>query len=184
MVQALKLKEILDKYETVVTACAGCYNMIVEQYPKLGIDVRPKILHSSQYIKKLLDEGRIHLSKIGAGTKATYHDPCHIGRMTGIFENPRAIIRAMGFELTEMPRNREGALCCGAGGGYKAIDGESAKRIANERSLEAKGTGSRLLITACPFCVRNLKDGSVGMGINVVDIVELVAQAIYHPDAI
>nr|HOP09644.1 (Fe-S)-binding protein [Candidatus Methanofastidiosa archaeon] len=145
--QALRLGEILNRYETVVTPCAGCYNMFVEQYPKMEIDIRPEILHSTQYIARLLETGKLHLSKIGTDIKATYHDPCHIGRRIGIFEEPRVIIKAMGFELAEMGRNRKDALCCGAGGGYKSLSNEKASNIARIRAEEAMSTGAELLIT-------------------------------------
>lgn len=182
--QARKLKDLFQGYRTIVTACAGCYNMLVEQYPKMGIELGPEILHSTQYIKRLMDQGRLHLSKIGTGIKATYHDPCHIGRKDGIFEEPRYIIRAMGFELVEMPRNREGALCCGAGGGYKSMEDDTATGISRIRDTEAKSTGADILITACPFCVRNLRDGGQGMDLSIVDIVELAANAKYRPDKV
>jgi len=182
--QALELKGILERYDTVVTSCAGCYNMMVVQYPKLGIELDTEVLHITQYIKRTLERGGLHLSKIGNGIKATYHDPCHIGRKVGLFEEPREIIEAMGFELVEMPRSKEKALCCGAGGGYKSFANETAIEIAGIRVLEAMSTGSSLLITSCPFCVRNLKDGGVDMNISIVDLVELVAKARYYPNKI
>jgi len=174
----------MDRYDVIVTSCAGCYNMLSKQYPKMGLSLDADVLHSSEYIWKMLKEGKLHLSKIGSGIKATYHDPCHTGRRGGIFEEPRELLSHMGFELVEMPRNRENALCCGAGGGYKSLSNENATNIAAIRCMEASATGADILVTSCPFCVRNLKDGCKGMDIEVVELVNLVAQAKYEPDTI
>lgn len=121
-------------------------------------------------------EGRLTLSPVGKGTKVTYHDPCYLGRETGEYDAPRILLEAMGYEVIEMEHAREMALCCGAGSGLKSIDDTVAMRIGSMRMGEAKRTGASLLVTACPFCVRNLRDAG-GDELDVVDITELIAQS-------
>jgi len=66
-----------------------------------------------------------------------------------------------------MPRNREMAWCCGAGGGVKSGFKEWAVEISKERIEEAEKTGATKLITSCPFCVTNLGDAIKESGSNL-----------------
>lgn len=181
--QALKLADSLKSYTYLVTACAGCYTNLKSIYPLMGIDIKPTVYHSTQYVSKLLEEGSLHLAKIGTGIKVTYHDPCHLGRHGKIYDEPRDILKKMGFTIVEMPRNREKALCCGGGGGLKSAFDETATKIAGIRATEAYNTKASLLVTTCPFCERNLADGAKinNVPITVVDLTKLVAQAILNP---
>ncbi len=45
----------------------------------------------------------------------TWHDSCHIGRVSGVYDAPRELIKAIpGVKLVEMEHNREEAHCCGS----------------------------------------------------------------------
>jgi Fe-S oxidoreductase len=177
--QAQELQTRLERYTTVVTTCAGCYKMFTHDYPAMGIKLRPEVLHGTQYLVREYEEGRLKLAPVGTGTKVTYHDPCHLGRGAGEYDAPRKLLEAMGYELVEMEHVREMALCCGAGGGVKSLHDDVATRIGGMRMNEASQTGASLVVTACPFCVRNLRDAAGG-DIDVVDVTELVAQAVMH----
>jgi Fe-S oxidoreductase len=98
----------------------------------------------------------------------------------GVYDAPRNILKAIpGIELTEMPRIREWAYCCGAGGGAKEAFPEFAEKTALERIREATFTGAEALVTACPWCERNFKDAveASGDNIGIHDIIQLVLQA-------
>ncbi len=178
--QAKRLSAAVAGYGSVVTSCAGCYAMMAVTYPNMGITLIPEVLHSTQYIARRLAQGTLKLSHIGDGTVVTYHDPCHLGRHAGIYDEPRAILREMGFVVVEMSQNRERALCCGAGGGMKSAHSGTAQDIAGLRMAQAEDTGADIVVSACPFCERNLRDGTATRDnrLPVVDIVELVNQAI------
>ncbi|MHA2200994.1 MAG: heterodisulfide reductase-related iron-sulfur binding cluster [Candidatus Thorarchaeota archaeon] len=110
--------------------------------------------------------------------KVTYHDPCHLGRHSGIFEEPREILRSVhGIELVEMEWNRKFAKCCGAGGGFRSGREEDAIAIAADRVHEAEATGASILVTSCPFCLRNLQDGadSTESETEVTSVISLIA---------
>ncbi|MHA1129719.1 MAG: (Fe-S)-binding protein [Candidatus Helarchaeota archaeon] len=161
----------------VVFSCAGCYRTIKEDYyPLLGKNPDFELYHVTDYIVKLIEEGKVKF-KQGVPLKVTYHDPCHIGRHCGIYDSPRKIIKAVpGVELIEMKRNRENAWCCGAGGGVKSGFRDWAVEIASERIKEAEATGAELLVSSCPFCKRNLEDAIkvTGSNLKFMDITELV----------
>jgi len=77
----------------------------------------------------------------------------------GIYNEPRKILNAIpGLTLIEMENNRENAVCCGAGGGFKAGFPNEAVEVAKIRLKEAYETRAELLVTSCVFCKRNLSD--------------------------
>ena len=106
----------------------------------------------------------------------TYQDPCHLGRYAGEYTAPREVIARLGLKLIDMWRSGHNSLCCGAGGGVLDKDNSQAKIYAANRWKEAKATGARVFVTACPYCYVNLQRNKP-KGFKVVDITSLVAQA-------
>ena len=162
----------------VFTSCAGCYRTLLKDYEKLGAELGFEVFHTTEVIKQLLDGGKIKINS-KYNTTVTYHDPCHLGRHTGVYDEPRRILSAIpGIELIEMEWNRKFSKCCGAGGGFRSGRPEDAIAVAAQRVKEAESTGASILVTACPFCLRNLSDGakSIDSDIEVRTIESLVAQ--------
>lgn len=181
-------KKMIKKIKAVgakelVTPCAGCYKTFKKLYPKIG-DLGLEIYHSVHYLDRLIKEGRIKL-KAGPWKKATYHDPCDLGRSFKIFEEPRDILKNVpGLELVEMERNRLLARCCGGGGLVMANDYNMARDMAVERVRDAIAVGAEIIVTGCAACKDNLTKGYRSMpkeergALTVMDITEIVAEAI------
>ena len=131
----------------------------------------------SQFLAEQVEAGKIKWEK-SLNKTVTYHDPCHLGRHVGVFEEPRKVIKSMpGIKLVEMKRNRKEQRCCGAGGGVKAGIPDLALGVAKARVTDAKETGAEALISTCPFCRRNLLDGrdELKLDMSVDDLVVLTA---------
>jgi len=64
--------------KTVVTSCSDCYYAFKRLYPEIGS--RFEVLHTVEFIDRLIKEGKIKFSKTIPMT-ITYHDPCHLGRL-------------------------------------------------------------------------------------------------------
>ena len=166
--------------KTLLTACAGCFMTLSHNYPKYAGRQSFEIFHMTQFIDRLIREKRLVLKK-PLPKKVAYHDPCHIGRHFGIYEEPRRILNAFpDSRYLELPRNRENSQCCGAGGGYKIQFNDRAEYIASLRVQEARDIGAEMLVSACPFCVTNLTGGAKKAGIDmpVAELVSLVAESI------
>jgi heterodisulfide reductase subunit D len=138
----------------IVTPCPGCYNMFKNEYPKILREWDIEVEHATQSILEVLKNRK--LKKIMGTEIVSYHDPCHLGRFSGIYYEPREIIRLLGGELKEMTHNRELALCCGAGGGMRANYPDVAKKIAKKRMNE-KPIDAKFVLTPCGLCSMNLK---------------------------
>jgi len=166
--------------DTVVTSCAGCYRMLKLDYPKQVSPIDFKVLHTVEFLPGLIESGDFKF-KDGSKLKVSYHDPCHLGRHFGIYEEPRKILEAIpNVELVEMEWIKDKSYCCGAGGGLKALAGDLAVSIARKRLDDAIGRGAEVIVSACPFCKHNLLDSAskYNLKIEVKDISEIVAERI------
>jgi heterodisulfide reductase subunit D len=179
--QALSNIEVLNGYEikNIVTTCPHCFNTLKNEYPSLGGNY--KVLHHTEFLKQLIEEGRLTLSgETFKGKRITYHDPCYLGRANEIYEAPRALIKKLDAELVEMRRCKKDALCCGAGGAQMFKEAEKGNKEINiERSEEVIETQTELVAAACPFCNTMLNDGITqkGSAVSVKDIAQLIAEA-------
>jgi len=162
----------------IVVTCAGCLKTFREDFiERFGLDL-PEVQHVVEYLQPLIESGKLKLKKSDEVKKITWHDPCHLGRALGVYEEPREVLKAIpGVELVEMETNREAAMCCGAGGGLRSYDGDLAKKIAADRMQDAEDVEADIIVTACPFCEHNLISGaeSIDSKIKVVDILDLLA---------
>jgi Fe-S oxidoreductase len=166
--------------ETVVTACSGCFQTLTNDYPRVLGPLPFEVLHISQYVERLMKEGRINF-KSRIEKKVTYHDPCHLGRHVGVFDEPRNLLMSIpGIEFVEMPRIKMASRCCGAGGGFKIAFNDKATTIGSKRVHEAIDTQAESIITCCPFCKTNLLHGADKLenGIKTMDLMELIQQAL------
>jgi Fe-S oxidoreductase len=160
--QIRRNSEILEG-EKIITSCAGCYKTLKDDYE--GLDV----IHISQLLDELIREGRLDFSK--RDLDVTYHDSCHLGRHSNVFDEPRNVIKSVA-NLIEMENVRENSLCCGAGGGVKSAYPEIANQMAEFRINQAKETGCGTLVTPCPFCKLNLENDDF----EVLDLTEFLIE--------
>ena len=161
-------KELFRRHgiTTLVTSCPICLRVFREEYNLEGIEV----LHHSEYILRLMRQGRLSV-KYSAAT-FTYHDPCELGRGSGIYDQPRAVIEAVG-QLLEPAHTRENALCCGSSVANTAINDALQLTIARGVAQELDETGAETVVTSCPLCKKAIMRGATH---RVADLSEIVAE--------
>lgn len=162
----------------MVMTCAGCYKTVSNDFGRFYAKVGQNVYHFSQYVERLINDRKLPLNN-EFKHKVTYHDPCHLGRHSGVYDAPRNVIKKIkGVEFVEMERSRENSRCCGAGGGYKAQFNDFALNIAAERIRDAEEVGAEIIITCCPFCVLNLSQGAkkIGSNIKVMDLSQVLLE--------
>jgi len=166
---------------TIVTLCAGCSSMLKKEYADAPTKLEPRVVHIVEFLPKLLQEKKLVLKKT-ASLRAAYHDPCHLGRYLGIYDEPREILNALpGVTLLERAATRENTICCGAGGGMRVFEsGVLAEQIGRAAVESAAATGAEALVTACPFCEMNLDAAAKNANshIRICDIIDLVHEAL------
>jgi len=144
-----------------------------------------KIVHITEFLRALLDEGKIKFVK--AKDPITWHDPCQLGRHSRVFESPRIVLRAASSGYRDLPHNREMNFCCGGGGGIGCVlrevrmmmsqlvgqeirvspEEEEFERRVEERlkmatrrkATDIAASGAKIVLTACPACIETIGRG-------------------------
>ncbi|NHI91131.1 MAG: (Fe-S)-binding protein [Candidatus Lokiarchaeota archaeon] len=138
--------------KTIIVPCVGCYRCFKTYYPELLGTTGLKVKHISEILAEQIKKGNLKLTQ--KNDDVVYHDPCRLGRKEGIYNEPRAIIRARGLRLVEVEQNREKSHCCGAGAGIRSLYRELSEDIAHTYLKQIKYDN---LITSCSFCVLNFR---------------------------
>jgi len=168
----VELLNTIDADEIVVT-CPGCYRVLTKDYAEFDLILNKPVKHISQILEAEI--GNLPVAEIG--NSITYHDPCHLGRHCGIYDEPRKVIeKVSGVQLIEMERTRDNAMCCGNGAGLRTLFPEKARKIGSERVKQAKNVGAEILVTSCPFC-KNMLEAQSSEDLTVLDLPEFVSKA-------
>ena len=165
--------------ETLITTCPSCYHMWEHEYAPDFVTVK----HSTEFLAELVEAGRVPLRPLDM--RVTYHDPCDLGRKSGVYDAPRSIIRAIpGVELVEMADNRDAALCCGGGANLESLSPELSAAVARRRLEQAQAVGAEAIISACQQCERTLAMAArrEKIRIRVMDVVQLLRAAVLEED--
>lgn len=138
------------KAKTIVTTCPHCFHTLKNEYPQF--EGRYEALHHTQYLARLLEEGRLKLPP-GFADSVTYHDPCFLARVNRETQAPRRLLNsAQSIPLLEAPRRESKTFCCGAGGGRMWMEEPPNQRPGVNRAQELLATGAKAVAVGCPFC--------------------------------
>jgi Fe-S oxidoreductase/FAD/FMN-containing dehydrogenase len=168
--------------DTVITSCPACDMMWRHVYPKwaekLGIEFNIKSRHYSEVVAEKIASGEFKFPADGhKRCTVAWHDSCHMGRVSGIYQPPRDLINAIpGVNLVEMEHNREEALCCGS---VLTLIKEPkvAADIGEIRLQEALEAGAQQVLALCPCCEFQLRVSAdtKKMPVEVVDLAHFAA---------
>jgi Fe-S oxidoreductase len=173
------LNEVRPKL--IVATCPHCMNSIGKEYKQIGGDY--KVMHHTEYLETLVASGR--LEAVPGEETVTYHDPCYLGRHNGVYDAPRNVLKVLSDSVVELPRNRENAFCCGAGGAQFWKEEEAGdERISDNRFREVQeslaGAEQKVLAVGCPFCKSMLEStpGRAADPILIKDVAELLLDGV------
>jgi len=167
-----------NNVDKIITVSPHCLATFKKEY---GEDY--DVMHLSQLIDKLIKERKLTPKKDFGGLKVTYHDPCYLGRHSGVYDAPRDVLKAIpGIDFVEMGRNREQSMCCGGGGGGLWMEKLKGERLSDLRIEEAMATGATVLATSCPYCITMFEDSTrtlnVDEQIKIKDVTELFLESL------
>jgi Fe-S oxidoreductase len=175
------IKTFIDNgVKKILVSSPHCYHTFKNEYPEFMVDF--EVVHMSQYLFELVNEGRIKL-KGEYAKKITYHDPCYLGRHNGIYDEPREVLKKVpGLEMNEMADCGKDSLCCGGGGGRVWMETQKGERFSDLRIEQAMDVEAEVLVTACPYCITMLEDSRITMEadekIEIKDITEIIQEVI------
>jgi hypothetical protein len=150
---------------------------------KLGIEYNIKTRHYSEVVADKINSGEFVFPENGhKPITVTWHDSCHIGRASGVYDAPRQVINAIpGVNLVEMSHNREEAHCCGS---VLTLIKEPAvaAEVGKVRLDEAVEAGADKVVALCPCCQFQLRVSAdkKQMPLEVVDLARLAASSLGH----
>ncbi len=160
----------------LVAACPSCYHTWHHEYEHiLGEPLGFEVVHATELLEEVIED----LPLKPLAETVTYHDPCDLGRTSGIYEAPRNVIRAIpGITLVEMEHHHEYSLCCGGGGDVEMSDADLSAAVGKRRIEEAQASEARYILSACQQCKRSLAGAArrEKVRIRALDVIELVAQ--------
>jgi Fe-S oxidoreductase len=151
----------------LVTSCPICYRVFKEEY---NLPIR--IQHHSQYLLDLVKHGKIPLQ--GVHKKVVYHDPCDLGRGSGVYDQPRALLGKIADVMT-VKEEEKNARCCGGSLAIFEASQEQRDTMTKEALKILLEPQPDILVTGCPLCKKTFGKYSE---VAVKDIAELVNQAI------
>ena len=175
---AANKKMILESgCRTLVLSCPICYKIFKEEYGLKGIEV----LHYTQYIKRLADEGRLKLN--AGGESIAYHDPCELGRGCGVYAEPRNVLSQVGT-LVKAGKEGDESVCCGGSLGSLTLDARDRAKITESSLANLVVNKPQTIVTACPLCLMTFSGPALdavnaeGNPVKVNDFAEVVLRSI------
>ena len=169
-------------FRRIVTSDPHALNSLRHDY-----ELKQPVIHHSQLLAELLQEGKLPLQDLKDQRKYTFHDPCYLGRHNGEYDAPRTVLNAIpGIQTVEMDRSRNRSFCCGGGSLNLFQETECEQRMGEQRLEMVVEAGAQVVVTACPFCLVNLEDAAKTLGreneIEMVDLAELVQRSLVGPE--
>ncbi len=132
--------------DTLLLSCPICYRIFKERYSLEGI----RIVHHTEFIDSLISEGRLKIKR--DPRKYVYHDPCELGRGSGIYEQPRNVLLRAGT-LVEAAKNRKESICCGGSVGSLSLSFDKRKALTENALNNLTAASPDVIVTACPLCL-------------------------------
>ena len=175
------IKTFIDNgVKKIIVSSPHCYHTFKNEYPEFMVNF--EVVHISQYILELINEGRLELTGEFA-KKVTYHDPCYLGRHNDVYDEPRDLLKKVsGLDLVEMSAFGKNSLCCGGGGGRIWMDTPKEERFSDIRLEQANEVGAQILATSCPYCITNFEESRLNLEyddvLEIKDITEIVNDVI------
>ncbi|MDA3810058.1 MAG: FAD-binding and (Fe-S)-binding domain-containing protein [Spirochaetaceae bacterium] len=171
--------------DTVISSCPACNLLWSEGYPKwaekLGIDFDIKGKHYSEMVAEKIKSGEFKFPENDMKPiKVTWHDSCHLGRASGIYEEPRELIKAIpNVELVEMQHNRETAFCCGSVLSL-VKNPDTAVGLGELKLKEAMEVEAEKMLALCPCCEVQLRNSvdKTNSPMEVQDLAHFVSSAL------
>ena len=154
------------------------YISFTEDYPRFfGEDYDFEIVLVVELVAELIRAGKLQLTE-PVERVATYHDACRLNKRKGIHREPREILKAIpGLTFKDVDHVTQWSYCSGAGAGLGIERPDLTAEISRRRVERAKKLEVDTLVSACVWSERPLSEQGGKQDVEVVDLMELVAES-------
>jgi glycolate oxidase iron-sulfur subunit len=172
-----------ESFDAIVTNSAGC-GATLKEYERLfspgeleyekALAFREKVRDVTEFLAALGLSAKLRQLAV----RVTYQDSCHLLHGQKIREAPRQLLRAIpGLEFIELPYSD---ICCGSAGIYNLTETKASLDLLDEKMRYAKETGARVIATANPGCLLQMRAGVEihKTGQEVLHVVEILDRAL------
>jgi Fe-S oxidoreductase len=163
-----------NSVNTIITNMPCCYNMFKEKYSEIVPGWNLKVENIWEKVLKKLEE-KPKLIKNKSFDSVCYDDNCYLGRYSKCFEEPRKILKILGYNLKELYNNKEGSLCSGGCGGLSRTNQQLADKLAKEKILQVKRINQTKLIVPSLKDYEILKKNSFEYNLKILELGEVIA---------
>jgi heterodisulfide reductase subunit D len=154
------------------------YITFTEDYPSyFGEDYEFEIVLVVELVAQLIRDGQLALT-VPINKTVTYHDACRLNKRKGIHKAPREILKAIpGLTFKDVDHVTQWSYCSGAGAGLGIERPDLTAEISRRRVECAAALDVDTLVSACVWSERPLGEQGAKQSIEVVDLMELVAES-------
>ncbi|MBQ0128062.1 MAG: (Fe-S)-binding protein [Bacteroidales bacterium] len=135
-----------SRAHTLILSCPICYKIFREHYSLPGV----RVIHHSQYFDELVRLGK--LSPVKGSGSVVWHDPCELGRGSGIYEAPRDLLGRCA-ELREAGHNHAESICCGGSLGSLTLGFAQREAMTRNALDDLVKDAPDAIATGCPLCM-------------------------------
>jgi len=164
--------------DAIVITASGCGTTIKDYGHMLRDDAAyaqkaKRVSALAKDIVEYLSESELPTPAFKPDLKLAYHSACSMQHGQKITMQPKNLLRAAGFAVSDVP---EGHLCCGSAGTYNIMQPEIAGKLRDRKIKNIKSTKPDVIAAGNIGCITQIANGMADDGANIpiVHTVELL----------
>jgi Fe-S oxidoreductase len=176
----------LGVQEVVVAECGhACASLIWDAPNWFGEQFPFRVRSIVELFAEYIEQGRLKLDPSANPEVITYHDSCNLARTSGIYREPRTLLKAVAQDFVEMTPHGLENYCCGGGGGLVALPEHDDKRMraGKPKADQIRKTGAQIVAAACENCRLQLGDlnNYYSLNVQITALADLIVKALRLP---
>lgn len=184
----LALVKRLKPKTLVIGECGHAY----EVHKYIYRDILPEwkninVISILELFNDLINSGRLKVDLEKNPERTTYHDSCKLGRLGGLYNEPRNILKNVCKDFVELNPCKEMSICCGGGGGLALMSKDDFLKFkmgtyGKMKSEQLIKSEAKTVALACSNCKAQFRDiiNYYHLDIEFKGISEIIANALVY----
>jgi len=168
----------------IVAFCSSCSSHLKnyselfeeEEWRSRAREFSQRVKDISEFLVEAGFPDKADVKTVESSCRLTFHDPCHLRRKQGIFDQPRQLLKNIkGSEFIETGKEN---LCCGSGGSFNLSHYDVSMNILRRRLVSIEKADVDTVVTSCMGCLLQFLDGlyQEGKAIQVKHLSEILGE--------